>query len=357
MKILADASLPGLLQAFPSPFEITLYHKADEIPSRLQDQEILLCRSTLKVNDTLLKGHSLRYIATASSGTDHIDKKYLYDQGITLIDAKGSNAIAVADYVIATLAFLQKYNDFYGTKAGIIGVGEVGTKVRARLTATGMDIACYDPPKAEQDLNFSSCSFDALTQCDLICIHANLHNESSYPTRNLLDKNFLGQLKDHVVIINASRGGIVNEEALLQQRNSLVYCTDVYNNEPAISPDIINFATLCTPHIAGHSIEAKYAAVALISQKLSACYQLSPCSLTAIAQEQPIILPGNSCWQDSVLDLYNPVHETILLKRADNLALAFQKLRKAHKNRHNFCIHDVRFISKQTRKILGYQNC
>src|SRR5690554_546410 len=100
MKILADASLPGLLQAFPKPFQLTLYHELKEVPQLLSGKEILLCRSTLKIAEPLLKGHSLRYLATASSGTDHIDKAYLRANSIELFDAKGSNATAVADYVI-----------------------------------------------------------------------------------------------------------------------------------------------------------------------------------------------------------------------------------------------------------------
>lgn len=105
MNILADASLPGLKQAFPKPFHLTEYHHPDEIAQLLPGQDILLCRSTLKVNQSLLKNHCLQYVATASSGTDHLDHLWLGSQNIQVIDAKGSNAQAVADYVVACLAF------------------------------------------------------------------------------------------------------------------------------------------------------------------------------------------------------------------------------------------------------------
>lgn len=154
MKILADASLPELVEAFPKPFELSTYLHANEIPNLLKDQQILLCRSTLQVNESLLKGHSLRYVATASSGTDHIDSLYLINNAIELIDAKGSNAVAVADYVIASLAFLQKYKGFSGLKAGVIGVGEVGEKVVKRLAAAGMEVHSYDPLRSENDPHF-----------------------------------------------------------------------------------------------------------------------------------------------------------------------------------------------------------
>jgi erythronate-4-phosphate dehydrogenase len=353
MKILADAALPGLLQAFPKPFEITLYKQPEDIARLIKGQQILLCRSTLNVNEALLKGHSLRYVATASSGTDHIDSHYLRNNAIELIDAKGSNATAVADYVIATLAFLQKYKGFSGTKAGVIGIGEVGEKVVKRLTAAQMDVFCYDPPKSELDANFCTSSLADLRQCDLISVHANLHEHAPYPSRNLLDMTLLSQLKSGAIIINASRGGIVNEEAILKQKNALIYCTDVYTNEPSINSKIVDFATLCTPHIAGHSIEAKYRAVAMVSQTLHANYQLTPPTRTfPVATELPR-LSANQSWLESVLSLYNPTKETNLLKAADNLELTFLTLRKNHQNRHDFGVYDAHLTNKQTQAILG----
>lgn len=353
MKVLADVSLPGLLQAFPKPFELTFYKQPEEIPKLLKGQEILLCRSTLKVNETLLKGQALKYVASASSGTDHIDASYLQKNAIELIDARGSNAISVADYVIATLAFLQKYKGFSGTKAGVIGIGEVGSQVVKRLIAAGMEVFCYDPPKKELDSTFFSSSLEALTQCDLIAVHANLHDQLPYPSRNLLDEAFLSQLKSEAVIINASRGGLVNEEALLKQKKHLIYCTDVYNNEPRINGKIVDFATLCTPHIAGHSIEAKFKAITMLSQKLHAHYHLRlPTDIPSVINDLTV-LPANRSWQEAVLSLYNPVDETNLLKASDNLELTFLKLRKAHQNRHDFNSYDAHLTCEQTKKILG----
>lgn len=355
MKILADASLPGLAQAFPKPFELSVYTQASEIPKLLHEQQILFCRSTLKVNEALLAehSHSLRYVATASSGIDHIDKLYLQNHGIELIDAKGSNASAVADYVIATLAFLQKEKGFRGTRAGIIGLGEVGSQVVKRLNAVGMEIICYDPPKSELEPQFHSSTLDALVHCELICIHANLHDHPPYPSRNLLDKRILSQLKPGSAIINAARGGIVNEEELLTERH-LLYCTDVYENEPLIHRKIVDFATLCTPHIAGHSIEAKDAAIEIVSQKLHRAYQLTPPNAISVVSDELRALVGNQSWQDSVLSFYNPLDETRLLKNADNMELAFQTLRKAHKNRHGFSVYNAQLLNEQTRKILGF---
>ncbi|CEK11212.1 4-phosphoerythronate dehydrogenase [Legionella hackeliae] len=337
MKILADSTLPGLVAAFPKPFELTLYEDVNDLPELLKNQQVLICRSTLKVNDGLLKNSALRYVATASSGTDHIDADYLHSRGIELIDAKGSNATAVADYVIASLAFLKKFKGLSPTKAAVIGVGEVGSKVLKRLQAVGLDVLSYDPPKAKQSANFVSCALDALSECDLISIHANLHSTMPHPSFNLINDTLLKKLKPRCAVINASRGGIVNEREILKHE-SLIYCTDVYSNEPAINEEIIHFATLCTPHIAGHSLEAKDEAIFMLSRKLHTAYGLSIPKFSIPTSSQASRWTVDQTWEDYILSLYNPMFETEILKNADKLEATFLRLRKAHHHRHDFAV-------------------
>ncbi|MDP1604161.1 MAG: 4-phosphoerythronate dehydrogenase [Legionella sp.] len=353
MKILADSSLPGLRDAFPLPFEITLYHHNDEVVERLNDHEILLCRSTLTVDEKLLKSHSLRYVATASSGTDHIDATFLSTQNIKLLDAKGSNANAVADYVVSIVAFLQKYTTFNGDKAGIIGLGHVGTAVAARLRAMNFDLITYDPPRGAQENDFKNCSLEEIMACDLICIHANLHDNQPWPSRDLITEKELALIKPNAAIINAARGGIVSEEALLKASTSFFYSTDVYCNEPAINEAVVGRASLCTPHIAGHSLEAKANAVAMLSEKLHRCYQLPlPHYPSLLVKEEPLF-KADATWEDYILSLYNPLHETIALKEATNIKEIFLQLRKAHQNRHDFCVYDKFIVDETLRPLLG----
>ncbi|KTD07172.1 NAD(P)-dependent oxidoreductase [Legionella jamestowniensis] len=357
MKILADATLPGLSKAFPKPFELTLYHDTVSLPQLLEGQQILICRSTLKVTESLLANSHLRYVATASSGTDHIDTRFLQSRGIKLMDARGSNATAVADYVIANLAFLQQYKNFKGTKAAVIGVGEVGSKVLARLQSAGLQVLAYDPPKSKRERTFTSCSLEAVTTCDLITIHANLHFSPHDASFNLINSTILKKLSPYSVIINASRGGIVNETELLQQTKPLLYCTDVYNNEPAIRADIVNFSTLCTPHIAGHSLEAKENAVIMLSQKLHTAYELALPEYTLPTVAHIPQLQTEASWQDYVLSLYNPIYETEELKKAGNLESAFLSLRKGHQHRHDFAVYAKNLPANNNfLRILGDRN-
>lgn len=330
MNLLADDSLPGLDELFPTPFSLTRYHNENELRTLLPHQEFLLCRSTLKVTPELLKNGCPRIIATASSGTDHLDVSFLKNHGIQVIDAKGSNASSVADYVRASLAYLDSIDLLSKKKAGVIGMGYVGQQVALMLSSLGYEVLKYDPLKTLRETDFKSCELEALFSCDLICVHAELHNTSPYPSLDLIDDFVLSQLKSNCIIINAARGGIVNETALLQSPKKLIYCTDVFIDEPEISKDIVDLATLCTPHIAGHSVEAKYRAVLQISQQLHLMLGLAPpkCRVPTPAPRK--------LNQDEILSIYNPLNETNELKRARDIKLKFLELRKAHTFRHDF---------------------
>lgn len=337
MNILADHSLPDLDGLFQAPFHLSTYQNESMLRDALPHQDILLCRSTLRVTPELLHHSTVRYVATASSGVDHIDAQYLKTKNIQLFDAKGSNAEAVENYVLATLAYLQTHDQVPGLRAGVIGCGAVGTRVALQLKRLGFKVVIYDPPKAQTTPDFTSSSLDALFNCDVLCIHANLHNTAPHATRNLLDHAFLSQLKAGTVIINAARGGILDEQALLKLKQPLTYCTDVYQNEPEINPSVIAYATLCTPHVAGHSIEAKYKAVFDLSQALHQQAGLSP--PRAIERPKPKHTNPSSIWYEHALQLYNPIHETLELKQARNQHACFLSLRRAHQHRHDFSLY------------------
>ena len=354
MKILADATLPNLSSLFPEPFMLATYNNPKELHDLLPEAEVLLCRSTLKVTAALLANSKIKCIASASSGTDHIDCKYLTKKGIKLFDAKGSNAPSVADYVIATIAYLAKANLIKGNKACVIGVGEVGKLVVKRLEAAGFEVICFDPLKEKLNSNYSYRSLAELTSCDLISVHANLHNIKPHASENLLTSNFLNSLKPNTVIINAARGGIINEQALLSNLTPLTYCTDVYIDEPNINKDLINKATICTPHIAGHSIEAKNDAVLNLSQQLFKYYGLPMPLINQNSNTRPQL--KDKAWQDLILDLYNPIEDTKILKNASDLKEAFLIQRKSHTFRHDFSFYDTNQLNDQTKLLLGSIN-
>lgn len=355
MKIIADATLANLSELLPPPFKLSLFSNMAELIHALPSHEILFCRSTLKVTPLLLAGSNIRSVATASSGVDHIDVEYLKENGIQLFDAKGCNARSVADYVVATLAFLSKNNQIMGYKAGIVGLGEVGSRVEKRLKAAGFNVLCYDPLKAISNDHYPYCALEELTTCDLLCIHANLHDTPPYPSLNLIDTKFLSKLKPGTIIINAARGGIIDEKALLATQKQLTYCTDVYLNEPNIEPAIVNFSTLCTPHIAGHSIEAKSSAIIKICQQLHEHYGLKfkDSMLNSPSSASSGLSSDREHWEDAILDLYSPFIDTQILKQAPDKAQSFLVQRKAHQFRHDFSFYDHGYKQLLVRKLLG----
>ncbi len=352
IKILADATLPNLVEFFNPRFDLTLFHSKEHLMELLPHNKVLLCRSTLTVNESLLNHHSIECVATASSGSDHIDKAYLNHHHITCFDAKGSNARAVADYVISSIATLKQANKITGNLAGVIGVGEVGTRVVSRLKAAEFNVICYDPIKMQHDKEFISCKLTELMSCNLLCIHANLHKTPPFSSWDLLNADFLAQLNPNVTIINASRGGIVNEDALLSSIKPITYCTDVYLNEPDINPEIINFSTLCTPHIAGHSIEAKHNMVAYVIQKLHRHYGLEAPPVKISISKHDLTITYQTDWQAYALELYNPLGDTKILKQASEKKEAFLVQRNAHKDRHDFNVYKMKNLNQQTKRVL-----
>lgn len=327
MKILADATLPGLEQAFPAPFELSTYDSMASLKIALPTQDILLCRSTLKINEALLNETKLSYLMTASSGRDHIDESALQKKAIQIFDAKGTNAMAVVDYVVSTIAYLNQTRKKPIESVGIIGLGEVGSRLKKKLLSLHHLVACYDPPRAAIDNTFPNASLRDIQQCDAICIHTELTKQGPYPSYHLMHKDFLKTLSENTIIINAARGDIVDEQALLKNYRG-IYCTDVYTNEPNICEKIVAFSTLCTPHIAGHTIEAKIDAVRCLSLKLhQALHYQPPCFplYPSITLER-----SNLHWIDKALEIYHPLHETVLMKKATDKKQAFLSLRPQH---------------------------
>jgi erythronate-4-phosphate dehydrogenase len=335
LNILADSDLPSLTQLFPSPFEVMTYSSSLELHALLPNADILICRSTLKVNEALLQQCHLQCVATASSGVCHIDQTYLESKHIRLLDAKGCNAHAVADYVTATLAWLESQQHIQGKRAGIIGIGAVGSTVFRRLIAAGYDVKIYDPYKPDIEAKHHVNTLNDLTQCDVICIHANLHQQEPFPSQNLIKADFLSALKPGSTLINASRGGILNEQDLLHLQPPIHYCTDVFLGEPSINPLIVDFATLCTPHIAGHSVEAKQNAMIQLSTQIHHYFDKIPPVSPIPTQDIDIIILAEP---EKILAQYNPIHETLVLKSRPDISNAFIEQRKAHSYRHDFTI-------------------
>ncbi len=264
MKIVADRNIPEVAAAFADLGEVELRPGREIGPDQLRDCRCLVVRSVTRVDAALLAGSAVEFVATATIGTDHVDLEYLAGAGIGFANAAGCNAEAAAEYVVAGLFALAAQRDFdpFARRAGIVGCGNVGSRVIARLDALGIEYLCCDPPLAATgDRGHDYIDLDTLlAECDLVSLHVPLTRQGDHPTFHLLDAARLRRLREGCVLINAARGEVVDNAALLdrmRQRDDCVVFLDTWEGEPLVSRELLTRVDLATPHIAGYSVEGR----------------------------------------------------------------------------------------------------
>ncbi|MBQ6299062.1 MAG: 4-phosphoerythronate dehydrogenase [Bacteroidales bacterium] len=251
--IIADRDIPFLAGVLENWFDVRYLPGREIGPEDVSRAAALVVRTRTRCNSFLLEGSSVKLVATATIGTDHIDTDYCAVSGIAVASAPGCNSAAVAQYVSTALRALAL--DRPGATLGVIGAGHVGTKVAARARAVGMRVLLNDPPReaAEGPEGFTPLT-DLLAQSDIVTVHIPLWREN----RDFADEAFFASMKPGASFINASRGEVVDEAALLAARPRLGRLVlDVWKNEPAINRDLLAAADIATPHIAGYSIQGK----------------------------------------------------------------------------------------------------
>lgn len=268
MKIVADSQIPQVEQALAGIAEVRLCHGREISASMLCDADALLVRSVTRVDRALLEGTKVRYVATATSGTDHIDTGYLQERDIGFDSAHGCNARSVAEYVLSALFVLADQLQFnlFSKTAGIIGCGKVGGVLSQMLSSLDIPCVLNDPPlqKVTGDPGFRS--LEEALAADIVSLHVPLTQCGRYPTLNLINAQALSSMKEDAVLVNTARGGVVDETALLQwlQGRERSVVLDVWQNEPDINPQTLAGISIGTPHIAGYSLDARMRATAMI---------------------------------------------------------------------------------------------
>ena len=278
MRIVADRDLYRVNDLFAGLGKLELLPGREISQSHLQNADVLLVRSVTNITKELLENTPVRFVGTATSGIDHVDADYLLDQGIQLAHARGSNANAVVDYCFAVLAELGLLGkrQFQEISVGIVGYGAVGSCLARKLSNLGVAIKLCDPPLQEisSDSELELRQFSSLAEiakCDVVSLHTSLVNQGAHPSAGLVDAEFLAALKRESVLINTSRGGVINEKDVLaysRERNEFTFVADVWAGEPDVNSEIVNVAKIATPHIAGYSSESKFAAVNMLRESL-----------------------------------------------------------------------------------------
>ncbi len=280
MKIVADKAIPYARQFFSTVGDVTLLHCSDITPASVRDADCLVVRSVTRVDRNLLSDTRIKCVASASSGIDHVDLDCLNARAIPLFDAKGCNANAVAEYVLSCLFVLSEQYGLEpeGKTVGIIGCGHVGGRLRYLLQVVGIETRVYDPFIRDENDRFIFRDLDSVLSSDIITLHVPMTITGEYPTAQMVDRSFLDRLKQDVILINTARGGIVDEQDLIDfaRRNRDSHLVlDVWKNEPCINDELFALASLATPHIAGYSAQARMNATRLVYEQVCRWFGVS----------------------------------------------------------------------------------
>jgi len=298
MNIVIDENISYAEKAFSQFGNVTIIHGREINNNLLKNADVLIIRSITKVDENLLTGTPVKFVGTATIGTDHIDLKYLDSKGICFSDAKGCNADAVTEYVFTSIIKLLDENNsaLKGKSIGIIGTGNIGSRIAHIAGAIGMKVFKNDPPLQRKSGAADFVPLNNIYNCDIITLHVPLNKDGVDKTVHLFDKENLNKLDDNTILINASRGPIVDNSALLEavDKKCLRVILDVWENEPAINKAILERVKLASPHIAGYSLEGKVNGTVIIYKAL--------CNFLG---EQPVWKPFLPVIETPVINLNN----------------------------------------------------
>jgi erythronate-4-phosphate dehydrogenase len=357
MKVIADDKIP-FLEGVLEPFIDMEYIPGDQItPERVRDADALLIRTRTKCDARLLEGSSVKFIGTATIGFDHIDTGYCKQRGIAWSSAPGCNAGSVNQYIASALISLSRQKGFRlkDRVLGIVGVGNVGSKILKTAEMFNMRIYLCDPPRVRKEGICGFLSLDSIIrECDIITFHVPLNLGGQDKTFHMAGDDFFSGLNPGTILINSSRGEIMDTGSLIKSISSgrlggLVL--DVWENEPDINRDLLAMTTIATPHIAGYSADGKAKGTAMVIQALSKFFGLG------IDDWQPeyIPMPENkvitldcqdmdveTAMGEAILTTYNVLRDDQRLKQS---ADTFEKQRGAYPLRREFQSFSVKVLN------------
>ncbi|MDI1301139.1 MAG: 4-phosphoerythronate dehydrogenase [bacterium] len=358
MRFVVDENMPLLSEFFGDLGEIV--HLPGRAISRadLLAADALLVRSVTRVDRGLLEGTAVRFVGTATIGTDHIDKAGLAALGITVASAPGCNARAVGEYVatvLATLADEQGWQPQQRT-LGVIGLGNTGCQVMRLAAVLGFRVLGCDPFVSVPGIEMRTFT-ELLAEADIVSLHVPLTSTGPHPTHHLFGAGQLASLRSGSILINSSRGEVVDNPALehlLQRRpEALTVVLDVWEGEPTVRPGLLERVRFGTPHVAGYSQEGKWRGTEMIYRAFCAAKGMAPRhSLSGLLPSSALLQPLTASSDAPVSRVLRDILQQACPLRRDDAALrasvpgpdpaaAFDALRKSYPSRREFTAHAV----------------
>lgn len=281
MNIVADRNIPALSTLLSGAGNLHFFSERTPSKELLAKADALLVRSITQVNEELLKlAPNLSFVASATIGTEHIDTELLTERGITFAHAPGANASSVGEYVLcAVLQWLdqKEIDSLADLDVAIVGAGHTGQAAGQRLQALGMNVHYYDPPLSKKGEKAVHDHWQRVITADIISCHVPLTRGGDCPTHHLFEHTALQSLHENQLLINASRGAVIDNSALLeraQQGEKPFVVLDVWEGEPEVLEPLVDCVDIATPHIAGHSLEGKIGGAIMVADALLAHCQL-----------------------------------------------------------------------------------
>ena len=350
--------MPFVEEAFSTLGDTVLRDGRQICAEDVRDADLLATRSTTQVNADLLEGSSIKFVGTATIGTDHIDQAYLEEKGIAWMFAAGCNANSVSEYVTSALLCLARRHGFSlkGKKMGIVGVGNVGSRVAKKAEILGMTVLLNDPPRERDQAEGHDRSDDeflpldtVLAESDIITFHVPITKDGQDPTWHMADASLFGKLKDSCIFINASRGAVVDSEALKAAIASKAVAhtvMDTWEGEPGIEQALLDIVDIASPHIAGHSFEGKVMGTVMVYQEacrfldVGAEWDYESLLPPAVVPEVSVDCSGRD-EEDVLNEIVSAVYDVqdddrTLRAETSDMAKHFDSLRKNYRIRREF---------------------
>ena len=330
MKVIIDSAIP-FIRGVVEPYAEVVYCKGAEIDSSIvRDADALVVRTRTECNKELLRDSRVRFIATATIGRDHIDEEYCRKAGIDVASAAGCNARGVLQWVAAALKHIVESDGKHPEEytLGVVGVGNVGSLVVEYARHWGFRVLMCDPPRKEREGGEFYPIEDIVHEADIITLHTPLDAS----THHLINHERIAQMRPDAVIVNASRGAVVDNRAVSDSGHR--YAFDVWEDEPRLDDDILQNAMLATPHIAGYSQQGKANATAMSVNALARHFGL-PLSEWRPKEVMPTV-PRLIGWDEMCATIEKHcdiVAETETLKRSPE---AFESLRNNYNYREEY---------------------
>ncbi|TQV75222.1 DUF3410 domain-containing protein [Aliikangiella marina] len=273
LKVLADENMPHIDRLLSNIATVVRKSGREIVRDDLIDCDALLCRSITMVDEALLQGTSIKFVGSATIGIDHLDTEWLDKNHIHWTNAAGCNAAAVVQYVLSAISLwvTNTHQSIEELKVGIVGAGNVGSGLARALQILGVKYHLCDPPLERAGDKRAFTDFESILKCDVITFHTPLSTSGQDKTYHLLDEQQLLKLNRNQLVINASRGGVIDNQALknyLTSEQAAAFVLDVFENEPDIDVELAKYCLSATPHIAGHTLEGKSRGSFMVYQSL-----------------------------------------------------------------------------------------